>query len=410
MIMHRLKIFLLLFIVLLTTGSWAAQDSTAIRKAAELMATVQKKYAPDKRTAIFKATFSATDRTTIDLETTEPKAASDLSSLLHQAGLQFKLNQEILPSSQLDGKIFGVANLSVSNNRTQPDHAAEMATQMLLGTPVDVLKKEKGYYQVRTPDRYISYIDGAGITLMDESTFKQWKAAPKVVFIEDYGYSYTEPSEKSLRVSDLVKGSILKLAGREKGFYKVEYPDKRIGYIPQRSGADFKTWASRPNPTAEQILETAKTMIGVPYLWGGTSVKGVDCSGFTKTSFFLNGIILPRDASQQALVGEPVDIFEADTVNMSKALKNLRAGDLLFFAAGKVRSANKPRVTHTAIYIGDGVFIQAAGLVRINSMKPDSERYDDFQTRTIVGARRMLTAVGQPEVTRVDRSAYYSLK
>ncbi|HEY0896596.1 MAG TPA: C40 family peptidase [Sphingobacteriaceae bacterium] len=399
--------FLFLFLAQLASGTLAAQDSTAVRSAATLINTIQKKYAPDKRTAIFKASFNADDPALIELETTDSGAASELAVKLKESGLPFRVDQEILPSQQLEGKIFGVANLSVCNNRTSPDHAAEMATQMLLGTPVDVLKKERGYYQVRTPDRYISYIDGAGVTLMDEAAFNEWKAAPKVIYTADYGYSFQEPTEKSMRVSDLVAGDLLKLVGKEKGFYKVGYPDGRTAFIPVKSAADFRTWASRPNPTAEQILETAKTMVGVPYLWGGTSVKGVDCSGFTKTSYFLNGIILPRDASQQALVGEQVDIFEADTVNLDKALKNLRAGDLLFFAAGKVRAASKPRVTHTAIYIGDGIFIQAAGLVRINSMKPESDRYDDFQARTIVGARRMLTAIGQPEVVRVDHHKYY---
>lgn len=400
------------FLVLLQLTAWASlpQDSTAIKKVNELITAVQKKYAPDKRTAIFKAALSSNTPSAITLETTEPAAKAELESLLVRENLKISIESVVLPSSKLEGKIYGVANLSVCNNRTTPDNAAEMATQMLLGTPVDVLKKERGYYQVRTPDRYISYTDDAGVTLMDEETFNSWKSAPKVVFTDDYGYSYQQPSEKALRVSDLVSGSILKLLGKEKAFYKVGYPDGRIAYISTKSAQDFKSWAARPNPTADQILQTAKTMIGVPYLWGGTSIKGMDCSGFTKTSYFLNGIILPRDASQQALVGEQIDIFEGDSVSMEKAMKNLRAGDLLFFAAGKVRAAAKPRVTHTAIYIGDGIFIQAAGLVRINSMKPDAANYDDFQTRTIVGARRMLTAVGQPEVTRVDQHKYYQAK
>lgn len=406
------SINVILFLVFLQLTSWAkpAQDSLAVKKTNAIIAAVQRKYAPDKRTAIFRASFAPADSSTIDVITTDSRAGAELELLLNQAGLKYKLNAENLPSATLEGKIYGVANLSVCNNRTQPDHAAEMATQMLLGTPVDVLKKDRGYYLVRTPDQYISYIDGAGISLMDEAAFEQWTSSEKIVYTEDYGYSYQQPNEKSMRVSDLVKGNILQVLGKEKGFYKVSYPDKRTAYIPVKSAQDFKTWASRPNPTADQILETAKTMVGVPYLWGGTSVKGMDCSGFTKTSFFLNGIILPRDASQQALVGEVVDIFEGDSVSMEKAMKNLRKGDLLFFAAGKVRAAAKPRVTHTAIYIGDGIFIQAAGLVRINSMKPDADNYDDFQTRTIVGARRMLSAIGQPEVTRVDQSPFYTGK
>src|SRR5205085_814257 len=102
---------------------------------------------------------------------------------------------------------------------------------------------------------------------------------------------------------DLVSGNLLKLLAKEKDFYKVEYPDGRVGYIPQNQANYYDQWVKRPNPTANQVLTTAKTLLGVPYLWGGTSIKGVDCSGFTKTAYFLNGIIIPRDASQQALVG-----------------------------------------------------------------------------------------------------------
>jgi cell wall-associated NlpC family hydrolase len=90
-------------------------------------------------------------------------------------------------------------------------------------------------------------------------------------------------------------------------------------------------------------------------------------------------------------------------VNIAKSLKTLKAGDLLFFAANK----KTRRVTHTAIYIGNGEFIQAAGLVRINSMIKGAKNYDDFQSRTMVGARRMLTAIGEPEVTRVNKHPYY---
>jgi cell wall-associated NlpC family hydrolase len=135
-------------------------------------------------------------------------------------------------------------------------------------------------------------------------------------------------------------------------------------------------------------------------------MKGVDCSGFTKTSFFLNGVILPRDASQQALIGEPVDIYEGDTVSLSKCLKNLQAGDLLFFAAAKGRAVH-PRVTHTAIYMGNGEFIQSAGMVRINSMVPSTADYADFQSRTLVSARRILNEIGSPQITRIDQHELY---
>ncbi len=238
---------------------------------------------------------------------------------------------------------------------------------------------------------------------MNKAEFEAWQSADKIIYTDISGQAFSEASETSDPVSDLVSGNILQLLSTSGGFYKISFPDKRVGYVPIKTSFSFAQWERRPNPNSEQILKSARAMLGVPYLWGGTSTKGVDCSGFTKMSYFLNGIILPRDASQQALVGEKIDIYEDDVVSIDKCIKNLLPGDLLFFASDK----KTLRVTHTAIYIGNGEFIQAAGLVRINSMISGSAKYDDFQSRTLVSARRMLNSIGESEITRVNQHPYY---
>lgn len=377
-----LIIILLLGLQLKTEG--AIVDSLLLNKANAIIKEIQHKYAPDKRTEIFNVSFTAaSDSMILNIETTKAEAIIALKEKFEQQKIVIRLNEQLLPSKELGNQILGVANLSVCNNRLDPDNDAEMVTQVMLGTPVKILKKEKGYYLVQSPDRYISWTDADGITRMSENDYHRWMASNLIVFVKDYGHSFEKPSLKSMPVSDLVAGNMLKLLGKEHKFYKVSYPDGRIAYLLQKSCMLSQKWISRPNPTVNKIIETAKTLNGVPYLWGGTSIKGVDCSGFTKTSYFLNGIIIPRDASQQVLVGEKVDIYEKDTVNITKCLKNLKAGDLLFFAGGNDKRSN-PRVTHTAIYMGHGEFIQSVGRVRINSMVSTSEVYDDFESRTLV--------------------------
>lgn len=398
------RLFFIAFVFFFGLSSDAAVvDSLLIKRVNELSLQVQKKYAPDKRTEYYQLNQLTSEPLSYQLEVSRAEAASELKSLLMKENLAVTIKEEVLPSARPDSKSYGVANLSVINQRYAPNHAAEMATQSLLGTPVKILKKERGNYFIRTPDNYLSWTESAGIVPMTKTEFENWQRAEKVVYTEMFGFAYTEPSESSLPVSDLVAGDILQLLSETNGFYKVAFPDKRTAFISVKKARPYDQWKNQPDPSAVQLLKTARNYLGIPYLWGGTSIKGMDCSGFTKTSYFMHGIVLPRDASQQALVGDKVDIFENDSVSIDKALRNLKPGDHLFFAANK----KTMRVTHTAIYIGDGEFIQAAGLVRINSMISGSKNYDDFQSRTLVGARRILTAIGDSEITRVRQHPYY---
>jgi hypothetical protein len=378
----------------------AQTDTLTFRKVSN---QVKKEFAPDKRSVYFNVQYKGDS---IFVESTSEQALSALDQQAKEVTGFVKVNT-LLPAKNLNGMEYGLANLSVCNNRAAPQNAAEMMTQMILGTPVQVLKKQAGYYLVRTPDGYISWTDGTAVSLLNKEGFEEWKKSNRIIYTEDFGHAFSKADLKSARVSDLVKGNILVVTGEEKGFYKVSFPDKRAGYIQKTDARLFSDWEKRPNPNADAVLTTAKTLIGVPYLWGGTSIKGVDCSGFTKTSYFLNGIVIPRDASQQALVGEAVDVLESDSISVEKCMKNLKPGDLMFFSAAKRRGINGGRVSHTAIYMGNGEFIQSAGMVKINSFVPSAANYDEHQSQTLVSARRFLTNIGKPEITRVDQHNWY---
>lgn len=137
-----------------------------------------------------------------------------------------------------------------------------------------------------------------------------------------------------------------------------------------------------PRPEAEHpglvtsLLETAKTYLGTPYHYGGTTPKGFDCSGFVRFVFGTFGFGLDRSSSSQARQGDPVD------------LKQLQAGDLLFFQTRGARNG----VSHVGIYLGGGQFIHAGSWggpgkrgVKIGEL--DSSYY----AKRLLSARRVLT-------------------
>jgi cell wall-associated NlpC family hydrolase len=104
------------------------------------------------------------------------------------------------------------------------------------------------------------------------------------------------------------------------------------------------TSGTRSSASAAAVLATADRYVGTPYVWGGTTPKGFDCSGFVQYVFRRHGVNLPRTSRQQAGVGQPV----------VTALESLRAGDLMFFAS------NGSRIDHIAIYVGNNRIIHSS--------------------------------------------------
>ncbi|TXB67590.1 C40 family peptidase [Phaeodactylibacter luteus] len=339
-------------------------------------------YAPDKRVAIFNTTIAPAEGGGWEVtgETNFPEAREALLSGLQQMGHTGQIS--LLPETALEGKAHGVVSLTAANIRSNPKHAAELSTQALMGTPLRVYKKEGGWYLVQTPDGYLGWLDSGGFQLMSESEAEAFRSGEKAVFLPDFGFAYAAPGSQQV-VTDLIAGNIVQQLGRAGGYLHIRLPDGREGYILADQGMGWDDWLESRSPTPENILATAERFTGRPYLWGGTSGKGVDCSGFTKTVFFLNGLMLPRDASQQVNSGVEVP---TDTTFAS-----LQPGDFLFF--GRKATAQQPeKITHVAIYKGDGKIIHASGHVRTESLKRGAPSFNEYRLSSFVRAKRMLTS------------------
>ena len=307
-------------------------------------------------------------------------------------------------------KRWAVVELSSIYMRQLPDYESALETQELMGTIVEITG-EKGYWrEIVSPQPYMAWATEKGLVEMNQKQIEEYKAAPKVLFTALYGHIYCKPSAASATICDLVGGDILRfvrtkgawtevmLPSGKTGWAKSEFLKENTGFISIAKGEG--TADSISDKKVEEIIAEAQKLLGVPYLWGGMTAKGVDCSGLVRISYLMNGILLPRNASQQIFCGDKVPM-EIDTrfwdeearkahefsAEMQRRVKNLKRGDLVFF--GTPASAERgQRVTHVGIYIGNNHIIHSSHMVRINSLLPtDSDYYEN--SHRLLGAIRL---------------------
>ncbi|WP_159950618.1 C40 family peptidase [Polaribacter septentrionalilitoris] len=345
---------------------------------------IKKEFAPDKRVIIYDIKIDSYDDNILLTGETNSKAAYEkLLDSLKSFEINFISKVRVLPDTVIGNNMYAVARNSVINIRSEPKHSAELGTQGLLGMSLKVLDKKGDFYRIQTPDNYISWVDKGGITKMNKGEFDAWNSTEKVIFNKNFGYVYKDKNEDSEIISDITLGGKLKFIKESNEYFEVAYPDNRTGFIKKNEAVLYHSWLQNLIPSQENIELIAKKMSGFPYLWGGTSAKGMDCSGFTKMVYLMNGFIIPRDASQQIHAGKIID----KNLNFS----DLQKGDLLFFGK-KATPDKKQRVTHVAIWLGNDKkeFIHASGNVHISSVNEKQPHYDEFNKNRYLGSRRYL--------------------
>ncbi|MDP4184381.1 MAG: NlpC/P60 family protein [Bacteroidota bacterium] len=384
-----LFLFCILSFSIIKTKNVSAQSTNRVNA---IIDSIQKCYAPDKRVAVFKIKAYSQNENSFTLtgETSLPDAQKAILEKLHQLSLHVTDSIEILPQKALGDNTFGLVTLSVANLRFSSDHAAEMASQALMGTPLRVLKQDENWFLVQTPDKYIGWMEECGVARMDKARIEKWKRAHRIIFTEMNGFLYSKADKKSTVVSDLTLGDILEVTAKTKTFVQVNLPDGRTGFVSSEQCKDFDQW-KKIRPDSDKIIQTALKFMGLPYLWGGLSAKATDCSGLVKTVYFMNGIILDRDASQQVYNGQIIPA----------KVDSIQPCDLLFF--GRIN-----HVTHVGMYIGKGKYIHSSGLVRVNSLDPSSPSYISIIRKSFVSASRILTSIGTKGIIRVENHPWYT--
>jgi len=263
-----------------------------------------------------------------------------------------------------------VVGVPVANMYSGATDDANVVSQAILGTNVVILYSRGDWAKIRTPDGYAGWISAATLRQLRDS--RPYAASGNTVQVESlFANLYREtdvtthkpvltiPFESPLEV--VAEGS-----GDDAGWIEVRLPDQSMAWI--QSGDVVR------DPkllTIAQSITLAKRFLGIPYLWGGRSSFGYDCSGFTQMLVRRRGINMPRDADLQAAWDGVV------TINR----KDLQAGDLLFFGSS---AAN---ITHTGMFIGNGEFIHDTThdhpIVQISRLD------DEPWTRILVACRRV---------------------
>lgn len=286
---------------------------------------------------------------------------------------------------------YAVTNFSVNYLRLDPDYESPLETQELMGVPVKILETSGYWKKVSTPQPYEAWCTDMGLAGYSELGIKLYIEAQKYICTALYSKVYEEPKRDAGVICDLVAGDLMRAALRKtgtlrtkNGFVQIILPDNTIGWVRKNDVMTFSKWTATRVPDFPHIYETALQFVGIPYLWGGMSVKGMDCSGFIRYTFFLNGLILPRNASQQCHCGLQIKIDPTEP--MAERISELRPGDLVFF--GRPATAEKKEaITHVAMYIGNGRIIHSSHLVRINSLFQEDPDYYANSHRLIRACR-----------------------
>lgn len=385
-----LKVFTL--IVLLSGCLSSFSENTNTEKAQRIIASVGKKYAPDKRTVLFDIGISENvAKLILKGKTNNAEAKQLLLDSLSFYKITYTDSVTVLPDQSVGDQKWGIVTLSVANIRTAPDHAAELASQALMGTPVKVLEITDGWRHIQTPDEYIGWVDENGIVLKTDDQMSLWKKNHRYLFYGLTGNLIDAPKRDASSVSDLVLGDLFEVVAAKKSYYKIQFPDGRTGFVKKKDCLSYEQWISK-QPDVKEVLSVARQLLGTTYLWGGTSCKAMDCSGMIKTAWYTQAVITSRDASQQIKYGEKIDF---------KNIGNLQPGDLLFFGR------NTQRITHVGMYLGKGQYIHASGLVRINSIDPKDPAYNVTQKKDLVGAVRITNSLGKEGLVLVKNHPWY---
>ncbi len=272
-----------------------------------------------------------------------------------------------------------VVVVPVANMYSKPTDKSDVVSQAIYGSNVKLIEARGEWSRIETPDHYRGWTPSRYLRIVLAGN--GYASAGSTVQVESlFANIYAEPDvtkhKPVLTIPFEVKLEVVPEGANAKG-----PRPKYDGWIYVRLPGMTNAWIQAGDVIADakpldipRSIELGKRFVGLPYLWGGTSSFGFDCSGFTQMLVRSRGVVMPRDADKQAAWTGVVRVDR----------KDLQPGDLLFFGS------SEKSITHTAMYIGDGQFIQATTndhpIIQISNLD------DQPWTRILVASRRVKAA------------------
>jgi hypothetical protein len=267
-----------------------------------------------------------------------------------------------------------LVTVTVAAIRKRPSHASELLTEAVMGTNLEVLGRSRDlkWQRVRVPGSHVGWVRDWSTVRVSDSGARVWEAGLAVQVRVPCTALKLRPHELSGAVCYLVLGTRLPVLKTQQSWVMTRLPDQRKGWVRRSLVERIPVAPRRPG----HMVKTARLFQGAPYLWGGVTPWGCDCSGLVQTVFAQNGVMLPRDARDQfrALRGSGLN---------PEGLPH-KPGDLLFFGP------TKRNITHVAISVGGDAFIHAYGYVREGSIRPGDVRFVPQLARQFRASVRLL--------------------